>query len=71
MGWTHRVMVRHQRHSAHYEVHEVFVDARGKVTNVAEEPLFFAESLEELIEVLDVMRAACDVPLLDSEGWFK
>lgn len=63
MSWNHRVL-RHE--DGTLAVYEVYYDDDGRPVSRTETPVAAdGDDLAELLETIDQIRAACDLPILD------
>ena len=62
--WNYRVMLK----DGQYAVHEVFYEDDGRISGYTEDPVFPAESPEELAEEFERFRRALGEPVLDYDA---
>ena len=65
MTWNYRVLRHVEKAEEWYQVHEVYYRENGSITSCSEEAIApFGETVEELQEVIELMKAAFDKPAI-------
>ena len=68
MTWNYRVLKHVTTAGSWYQVHEVYYNKDGSITSCSEDaPAPFGETVEELQEVVELMKEAFDTPPIPYE----
>lgn len=66
MSWNYRIVRHRQNKEDWFAIHEVYYEADGKPKFISENPIApHGESAEELINDMELQKAACKLPVLD------